>query len=165
MSILIKNTSMLCEQRPSVSFGSTSYEKIFSEESISKEEEVATKEKDGPNQYQILFGKLIELYLTRFFRTPNIVHEYLGEEVIDFLGDSIIQSIQDILDVFSSGSRYSLYYDHIRLNSSHRFKLQDLQNVIRIAQLEVRYDALIDEQIMNSYKDKETLPDEGIIGI
>ena len=142
---------MLCEQRPSVSFGPTSYEKIFSEESVSEEEEVATKEKDGPNQYQILFGKLLEIYLTRLYKTPNVVHGHLGDDAIDVLGDSIIQSIQDILDVFSSGSyHYSLYHDHIRLDVSHASKLQDLQTVIRIAQLEVRYNALIEEQIMNS---------------
>jgi hypothetical protein len=155
MSILIKNPSMLCEQRLSVSvrFGPTSYEKTFSEDSISDEEEIVTKKQDGPNQYQMLLGKLIETYLTDLFRTPNVVHGYLGDEAIDVLGDSIIQSIQDIINVFLSGTpRYSLYYEHIRLDSSHASKLQDLQTVIRIAQLEIRYNAMIEEQIMNSYK-------------
>ena len=153
MSALIKNPSMLCEQRPSVSFGPTSYERTFSDDSVSDEEEVVTKEKDGPNQYKMLFGKLIETYLTDLFRTPSVVHGYLGDEAIDVLGDVIIQSIKDIVDVFSSGaSRYSLYYDNIRLDSSHVSKLQDLQTVIRIAQLEIRYNAMIEEQIMNSHK-------------
>ena len=155
MSALIKNTpSMLCEQRPSVSFGPMSYERTFSEDSVSDEEEVVTKITDGPDQYKMYFGRLIEAYLTDLFRTPNVVHGYLGDEVIDVLGDSINQSIQDILDVFSSGSyHYSLYHDHIRLNASYTCKLQDLQTVIRIAQLEIRYNALIEEQIMNSYKE------------
>ena len=150
---------MLCEQRPSVSFGSTSYEKIFSEDSVSEEEEVVTKKDDGPNQYQMLFGRLIEAYLTRFFNTPKVIHGYLGDEAIDVLGDVIIQSIQDILDAFSSGaSRYSLYYDHIRLNTSHMFKLQDLQTVIRIAQLEIRYNAMVEEEIRKTYeKDEKNL--------
>ena len=153
MSALIKNPSMLCEQRPSVSFGPTSYERTFSDDSVSDEEEVVTKIDDGPDQYKIFFGKLVETYLTDLFRTPNVVQGHLGDDVIDVLGDSIIQSIQDILDIFLSGaSRYSLYYDHIRLDSSHASKLQDLQTVIRIAQLEIRYNALIEEQIMNSYK-------------
>jgi hypothetical protein len=152
MSALIKNPSMLCEQRPSVSFGPTSYERTFSDDSVSDEEEVVTKVGDGPDQYKIFFGKLVETYLTDLYRTPNVVQGHLGDEVIDVLGDSIIQSIQDILNVFSDGSpAYALYHDHIRLDSSHTARLQSLQTVIRIAQLEIRYNAMIEEQIKNSY--------------
>jgi len=154
MTALVKTTSMLCpgsvghgNPSVSVSFGHTSYEKTFSENIVSEEEEIETKQTDGPNQYSRFFSKLVEAYITRLHLNPLLVHGYLGDEAIKVLGDTIRMSLDGIIELISPTSGYTLIYGCGRLNIAHLAKLVGLRDVIRIAQLEIRCSELIAKQV------------------
>jgi hypothetical protein len=152
MTALLKNTPFALCARPSVSFGPTSYEKTFSENIVSDEAEIATKTMDGPNAYTRFFAELVEAYIKELHRSPARVRSYLGDESIKAMGDTIRMSLDGVIDLIRPTLGYSLIYGGGRLNVAHLEKLKGLRDVIRIAQLEIRFSELIEEQVQLAQK-------------
>jgi hypothetical protein len=138
---------MLCERRKGVSFGFTH---IKSCDDFSSLTVIRTKEDDGPNASSMVFGQVVSGHILGHFKNPETFRSIYTDTLIAMDGEKWIAKIQAMIDDLSAceGAKASLYYQNYRLTKSHIPKLKSAIKIIKLANLEVRYDKLL--QVMNT---------------
>ena len=133
---------MLCERRKGVSFGFTH---IKSCDDFSSLTVIRTKEDDGPNASSMVFGQVVSGHILGHFNDSETFRSIFTDSLILMDGEEWIAKIQKMIDDLSAceGSSVSLYYQSYRIDGHHVPKLKSAINIIKMANLEIRYEKLL----------------------
>ena len=139
-------SNMLFERKKEVSFGFTH---IKSCDDFSSLTVIRTKEDDGPNASSMIFGQVVSAHILGIFKDSETFRPIFTDELIVMDGDKWIAKITEMIDDLSAceGSSVSLYYQNYRLTEPHIPKLKSVINIIKVANVEIRYEKLL--QLMN----------------
>ena len=135
-------SNMLCERRKGVSFGFTH---IKSCDDFSSLTVTRTKEDDGPNASTMVFGQVVSGHILGHFNDSETFRSIYTDKLIAMDGEEWIAKIQEMIDDLSAceGATASLYYQNYRLTKPHIPKLNSAIKIIKLANLEVRYEKLL----------------------
>ncbi|MBU79516.1 MAG: hypothetical protein CMD29_05265 [Flavobacteriales bacterium] len=113
----------------------------FNNQKIKSPKNIKTKHKDGPNQYSQILGYIIHSYLRKPFTSETFTQKF-SEKFVEKKGKQICNDIEFIITKLKD-NHHILYYKLYRLNRSHRKSLRRLYKIIKLSNLNVQYNRMI----------------------
>lgn len=133
-----QSTSEEAKKKRQVSFGSTT--SIYEDGSTSEEE---TKDGDGPNLETMIFGQVVSGYILGHYTCSDSFRSLYEDPLISSKSDEWIANIDAMIESIEETGSHSLYYRDYRIKRVHLPRLKALLQILRVANLEVRYETLL----------------------
>lgn len=133
-----QSTSEEKKKKRQVSFGNTT--SIYEDGSTSEEE---TKECDGPNLETMIFGQVVSGYFLGHYTCSDSFRSLYEDSLISSKSDEWILNIDEMIQGIEETGSQSLYYRDYRIKRAHLPRLKAVLQILRVANLEVRYETLL----------------------
>ncbi len=133
-----QSTSEEETRKRQVSFGTTI--SLYEDGSTSEEE---TKDGDGPNLETMVFGQVVSGYILGHYACSDGFRRIYEDSLIADKSDEWIAGVETMISGIEETGSQSMYYGDYKIKRVHLPKLRDLLKILRLANLEVRYEKLL----------------------